>query len=407
MANSDHVAIVRNGKDAVQEWNDQYPTQGLDLSGASFNKMDLRNMELEYADLSGCNLSEANLQDINLAYATLKHADITNATFSRANLRFAILDHAVLSNTNLTHANLSQSSLRRSDLLRCDLINVDFTQANLSRADLTGSNLARSTLVGTNLYAANLTRTNLSLSNLEGSNLIYANLNQSNLHETDFSNTTCGYTTWMNCNLSTTLGLESMHHAAPSYIDLATHAFSIKSSNAQHFEYERKFFQQAGMSETAFERLAPLITTAPSVFQHCYILHAENDLEFALQLRSDLNANGVQSWLYSKVLSLSNDIAPNLDQALSPHHKLIMICSIEGLQDRDILRQITNITQAETEPSHDQHSNIFAATRDDYLMTDWTNTLKPLLLDGYIADFRSSGNYGREVLRLAHALRSE
>lgn len=407
MANADHVAIVQNGKDAVQEWNNRNPSKGLDLSGASFDKMDLRNMDLEYADLSGSNLSEANLQDINLAHAILKHADISNATFSRANLRFAVLDQAVLSDANLTHADLSQSSLWRSDLLRCDLINVDLTQANLSRADLTSSNLARSKLIGTNLYGANLTGTNLSHADLEGANLIHANINRVNLQETDFSGMTCGYTTWTNCDLSTTIGLGSVRHVAPSNIDLATHTFSLKSSNAKHFDSEREFFRQAGMSENAFERLVTLVNTAPSLFQHCYIFHAEKDLDFALQLSLELNENGVQTWLYSRILSLSDNIAQDLDKALSPHHKLILICSLEGLHDREILRQIANITQTDAASSQHSRSNLFVATRDDYLMTDWTNTLKPLLLDGYIADFRSPGNYGSEISRLAHALKSE
>ena len=407
MAISDHVAIIQNGKDAVHEWKNQNPNTQLDLSGASLETLDLRNMNLEHADLSGCNLSNTNLQDINLAHATLKHADISNATFSRANLEFAVLDHAVLSDANLTHANLSHTSLYRADLLRCNLINVDLTQANLSRADLTASNLARSQLRSTNLYRTNLTMANLSYANLTGSNLIYANLSHSNLHETNFSDTICGYTTWTNCNLSTALGLVSVRHTAPSDIDLGTHALSLESSNAGHFETERKFFRQAGVSDDAFGRIATLLNTAPSVFQNCYIIHAENDREFALQLSNDLNQNGAQCWLYSETNSLSQDIEIHLDKALRAHHKLIVICSLEGLRDRAILRQIGHVIQPEMTLKEHPRSSVFAATRDDYLMTEWTNTLKPFLLDGYVADFRSSSNYGSEVSRLAHALRSK
>ena len=407
MAISDHIAVIQNGKDAVQAWRVQHPNIQLDLSGASLENLDLRNMNLEYADLSGCNLSKANLQDINLAHATLKHADISNATFSRANLEFAVLDHAVLSDTNLTHANLSHTSLYRADLLRCDLIDVDFTQTNLGRADLTASNLARSRLSGANLYRTNLTMANLSYANLTGANLIYANLSRSNLHETDFSDTTCGYTTWTNCNLTTTLGLESVHHAAPSDIDLGTHAFSLESPDAGHLQIARDFFRQSGGSDDAFGRITTLLNTTPSIFQNCYLLHAEIDRDFALQLSHDLNHNGAKCWLFSEIHSLSEDVEFHLENALRAYDKIIVICSLEGLHDRTVLRQVAHVIQPETMIQEHPKSSIFAVTRDDYLMTEWTNTLKPLLLDGYIADFRSSSNYGREISRLAHALKSE
>jgi len=51
MANPEHVAIVKQGKEAIDTWREQHPSQRLELAQA----------DLSRADLSRANLGEANL----------------------------------------------------------------------------------------------------------------------------------------------------------------------------------------------------------------------------------------------------------------------------------------------------------------------------------------------------------
>ena len=69
MANEEHVKIVKQGAEAIQEWRGANPDLRLDLSDAN-----LRN-----ADLIGANLSCANLRD-----SKLWEADLFGAKFSSA-----------------------------------------------------------------------------------------------------------------------------------------------------------------------------------------------------------------------------------------------------------------------------------------------------------------------------------
>jgi len=117
MANPEHVAVVRKGKDAIAEWRQANPGVQLDL---------LR------ADLKGANLAGTDLSAANLFGASLVMADLTRANLSRADL----------SDTNSLWADLTRARLMSADLRWAHLNQADLTAANLSRAKLGDTSLA-------------------------------------------------------------------------------------------------------------------------------------------------------------------------------------------------------------------------------------------------------------------------
>jgi hypothetical protein len=154
MANEEHLARLKQG---VAAWN-QWREANLDI------KPDLTGAALRKAGLVGANLANAVLRGAHLEIVDLYEADLTAADLSQANLFKANLPMANLSRANLTAAYLAWANLREADL----------TQANLHKADLHGANLQRALLVQTNFEGANLTECSVYGVSAWGVNLVDA-----------------------------------------------------------------------------------------------------------------------------------------------------------------------------------------------------------------------------------------
>jgi uncharacterized protein YjbI with pentapeptide repeats len=192
MANDEHVAILRKGVDAWNEWREKNPDIRPDLSGA-----DLGGANLSKANLYGANLSDANLRGADLHEAGLLRAILMDANLSEANLSGAELIDANLNRANLSHADLSRARLLRASLIDANLSDAFLGSANLvwahlERADLrraksTGGDFSLTDLREANLSGAELSEANLREANLSGAELIRADLKGSILIGTDFS----------------------------------------------------------------------------------------------------------------------------------------------------------------------------------------------------------------------------
>ncbi|HET6158459.1 MAG TPA: pentapeptide repeat-containing protein [Dongiaceae bacterium] len=91
MADTDQVALLRQGAAAWNAWRSGHADQTPDLSGAS-----LRGLDLSDADLSGADLRKADLRGTNLRKTRLNGARLEEANLFKAVLEDADLDGAVL-----------------------------------------------------------------------------------------------------------------------------------------------------------------------------------------------------------------------------------------------------------------------------------------------------------------------
>jgi Pentapeptide repeats (8 copies) len=166
MANPDHVAIVKQGAEAIRIWREQHPEERLDLSGADLRRLrglsadlhaadlraaDLRRAYLESATLRGADLREAKLRRVDLRKAILERADLCKADLRRADLREAKLWRATLRGADLENANLYTAGLHGADLENANLHAADLREADLRRTDLRGANLREALLAGANM----------------------------------------------------------------------------------------------------------------------------------------------------------------------------------------------------------------------------------------------------------------
>jgi Pentapeptide repeats (8 copies)/TIR domain len=112
MANDEHVAMLRKGVGAWNEWRSLVPEvdlNGEDLHGANLNEAHLRG-----AYLNGANLKGANLRGANLSAADLREANLSEANLIGAKLDKALLMRANLHRADLSGANLSNAVLRHT-----------------------------------------------------------------------------------------------------------------------------------------------------------------------------------------------------------------------------------------------------------------------------------------------------
>lgn len=183
MANGEHLALLKQGVDAWNQWKANNPDirpnlsfatgkgiiiRDAKLSGVDLSRADLSRADLSRADLVGANLREANFNEAYLSKAELIGADLSEADLSSADLIGANLIGTNLSGAKLNGADLSKANLRGTDLSGARLIGAKLSGANLSGAKLSEANLSGAHLGGANFKGANLSMANLSMANLTG-----------------------------------------------------------------------------------------------------------------------------------------------------------------------------------------------------------------------------------------------
>ena len=129
MANKEHIEVVLQGAESIDEWREKNPGVRLDLSGAN-----LRRASLEHANLSDAILTQANLEWADLRWADLMNSDLTEALLSRADLHKtdmagANLSIADLADTNFEDANCQSVIFDATVFSHTRLLCTDFRNA--------------------------------------------------------------------------------------------------------------------------------------------------------------------------------------------------------------------------------------------------------------------------------------
>jgi hypothetical protein len=131
MANDEHVAILKKGAAAWNEWRKENPDIRADLSWANLIGADLRWENFSGANLSGVYLYESDLSDAGLDEANLRRANLFRANLSGAGLYEANLGETHLDRAWLTEANFDGADLREASLVQTDLTGTDLTGARI------------------------------------------------------------------------------------------------------------------------------------------------------------------------------------------------------------------------------------------------------------------------------------
>jgi uncharacterized protein YjbI with pentapeptide repeats len=213
MANNQQFEVLKQGRDAWNQWRIENASVTVDLSGIEVSpsyfaaeclnpdgRLDWRNLNLR-----GANLNHAQFSGVDMTGADCNGADLQYVTFSSSNLDHVMFDGADLSHGKfwdgyapgasfwdavLEETVLSGAQLDGANFTNSNMVHVNLEGANLSNAELWRANLQNANLGGATLFKANMTEIDLSQANLhrcdlKGANLYAANLSEAMLDEAD------------------------------------------------------------------------------------------------------------------------------------------------------------------------------------------------------------------------------
>ena len=361
MANPEHVAVVRQGKDAIAKWRKGHPGERLDLSSA---------------DLGGIDLSNANLAHANLAQAILAHANLAHANLSMANLTYADLFGADLSGADLSKADLAFASLISANMNGAKLRGAELGVADLSLADLTGSDLSDANLFVTKLYWTRLLGANLSDAIFNETCILYVDLNG-------------------------TAGLATARHDAPSSVSVDTLITTLRTAAGELTADVRAFLLNAGVPHELLAALPAIV--AKVKYYSCFISYGQPDLKFAQSLTEELKTRGVSCWLYDLDATVGRRTWSEIIEKRREADKMVVLCSAGALIRQGVLKEIEE--QIDENPE-----KIVPISLDDvwkepgFKVVRGNRDLKPFLLDKNYADFANQP-YDEALERLLPGLR--
>lgn len=338
MANSEHLAKIKEGVEAWNRWRDAHPEINPDLSGATLSdedlrKANLRRTNLQRADLENADLAEADLWDAELQYAHLVEVDLNCAKLAGADLRYADLSDADLSDTNLRQAILAGTRLISADLSRADLTRADLITANLDSVDLTDAIL------------------DLAI---------------------------CGGTTFGDTDLSDVKGLETVQHEGPSTIGINT----IYRSQGK---IPLAFLRGAGVPENFIEYMGSLTGKALE-FYSCFISYSTKDQEFADRLHADLQNKGVRCWFAPHDLKIGDRFQEVIEERIRVYEKLLLILSESSVNSDWVEREVQ--AAMEKERRSPGATVLFPIRLDDAVMQSNRAWASDIRRTRHIGDFR-------------------
>lgn len=332
MANPEHVNIVAEGSEAINEWRSNHPDQFLRLECADFSGASLRKADLSMASLGGAVLRETDLQG-----ADLSRADLSKANLREANLRKADLSEASMCEADLRGAFLTRANLNRANLACADLRGAILIATILSKANLSGANLDKA-----DLSKADLRSTNLSNANLSGTNLTGTTFSAALLRGASFCNATFGRTILAAVDLMG-VDLANVRHESPSSISLDT---VVRSRG----RIPKEFLRGAGIPELFITYIPSLIEGMSAIqFYSCFLSHSTADKAFADILHSKLQSYGVRTWYAPESMRGGRKQHEQIDHAIIVNDKFLLVLSEASIKSDWVKLELRWARRAERE----------------------------------------------------------
>jgi len=323
MANPEHLAILKQGVAAWEEWIDDKPQFVADLKGADLSALDLSGIDLRRANLSHANLTKANLSGAQLNQTNLSNSRLAGARLTRADLNEADLGGAQLSQVT------QDGSVPEAGQDTVDADGAKLIDANLAGASLVKINLANSDLRQANLSGADLRHANLTFADLRRSDLTWAKL----AHATFFV-AGMGWTKLGSLDLSEVRGLNTVTHYGPSSLGIDT-LFASKGRISD------SFLRGVGAPEV-FISYARSLVSEPIKFYSCFISYSTRDQDFADRLHSDLQARTIRCWFAPHDMKGGRKLHEQIDEAIRMYDRLLLILSDASMDSEWVKTEIAN-----------------------------------------------------------------
>jgi hypothetical protein len=176
VADDNHLAQLRLGVGAWNQWRRLNPDTTPELSGVELEGLQLVGVDLSKADLKNCrfiqcDLTEADLSDSDLQEAEFTSCNCQGATFLEANAQAAQFHLTDLTAATLALANFSKAQLETEELVKADLEYTNLSGALLSGVSLRDATCGETNFAGADLEEADFTNANVFRADLTDANL--------------------------------------------------------------------------------------------------------------------------------------------------------------------------------------------------------------------------------------------
>lgn len=304
-----------------------------------------------------------------------------------------------LSGIEIDELHLDWIDLSFANLSGARLVEARLCWANLSAVRLRGANLEGANLRAASLDEANLRDAILSGADLTGCKLLGADLRNTELRETNFDGVKIGRTVFGDVDLSLTLRLDSVMHAAPSTVGIDT----ILRSRGNIPE---AFLLGTGATDH-------LITCARALIDHpidyysCVISYSDQDLTFAQRLHADLRQHGVRCWFAPENMQIGDPIRTRIEESILAYDKFVLVLSANSLASAWVADEV----EAALDKERRQKSKVlFPITLDNAFEDSYSAWAKKIRRERHIGEFRRWTNpdvYSTGFKRLLRDLKAE
>ncbi|HEY5909655.1 MAG TPA: toll/interleukin-1 receptor domain-containing protein [Verrucomicrobiae bacterium] len=245
--------------------------------------------------------------------------------------RGAALDGEVFSNLELREQDFRRATLRRAEFIGCDL-----TASNFTDADLSGANFRGAKLENVDFTAANLSNANFHRAKLIGAVFLGANL-----FGTIFREAEMGQTAFANVDLDTCVGLETVHHRAPSFV-------GVECLYRSGTNLPLKFFEGAGFTKILIDYLPSLVEAGtPIQFHSCFISYSHTDEAFARKLWTGMRKERIRVWYAPEEMKGGRKLFEQIDRAIQMHDRLLIVLSKESIGSNWVQTEIRRARKQE------------------------------------------------------------
>jgi uncharacterized protein YjbI with pentapeptide repeats len=340
MADQKQVKLLTRNVKGWNKWRKDHPGDKVDLILADLLGVDLREANLSLADLRGASLRGAHLGRVDLSAADLSKADLSAA--------------------DLSAANLSKADLSKADLTLARLWYADLGEANLSEAHLDGADITAVTVRGTNFAASCVERT------------IFGN-----------------------CDLSESLGLQTVFHRAASTIGTDT----ISRSKGK---IPTKFLRGCGLSDWEIEaaklydpdlsndeitdiqyRIYELRATRTIQTSPLFISYSHADSPFVDELEKLLNEKGIRFWrdIHN---ATAGRLEKQIDRAIRQNPTVLLVLSKDSIGSDWVEHEVNLARKLEKETKRDVLCPV--ALDDSWKKSSWSQVLMEQVVKYYVLD---------------------
>lgn len=406
MPDQNHVAIVKQGTEAINKWRQNNPKDKLNLENARLNGIWLYKADLSEANLKGAILERANLAETNLTGCDLSKGNFSDAVLVKAKIKNANASRAFFINSNLHDVDLTGSNLFACNFFSASLFGANLSKVNLSEAVMNLSDLSLTTLFKTNfskakMYNASFFGSEMEKTIFQNTILSGAEFLNSNFIKVNFENVKIKNTIFANVNLNQLLKLSETVHLGPSHVDFFTLSITF-SANSDNFNSNvKEFLLDTGLSPELLKELPRILSKKK--YYDAFVCYGNPDKNHAEKIVTDLRKHGVSCWLYSLDATVGKRTWNEIKFQRQKADKMIVLCSAPSLLRDGALKEIEE--QIDEDPDKIIPISFDNTWKEEnFKVKRGSYDLKPFLLDKNYADFSNLTIYERSLNKLLRGL---